>query len=217
MNYLWVDAGNDPPFGKGMVNLIDGYFLAAFDARTTKAQYQNILNQNPGDPYAIGLYAVSNWPQFEGLAPAQQAAVLVAEYKRLTGGTNPVPKSLRLQWDDERKEPDKIIGVIEAIRAALPNVGLSWTFESRQGGWIGPKLKDNGGVPGEFVRRCIAAKIRYVPQMYNGNMTAVGDALTEDRDLRSRGIPDGLVSPFYDAAKLPYGWQGYAFTGGRLP
>jgi hypothetical protein len=37
------------------------------------------------------------------------------------------------------------------------------------------------------------------------------------RDLTKRGFPESSVSMFYDAAQLGVGWDGYAFTQGRLP
>jgi hypothetical protein len=43
------------------------------------------------------------------------------------------------------------------------------------------------------------------------------DTLVAARDLTKRGLPDGLITPFYDAARLPYAWDGFAFTMGRLP
>jgi hypothetical protein len=48
-------------------------------------------------------------------------------------------------------------------------------------------------------------------------MTKTFDTLAMARDLTKRGFPDGLVTPFYDAARLPEYWDGFAFTMGRLP
>jgi hypothetical protein len=48
-------------------------------------------------------------------------------------------------------------------------------------------------------------------------MTQVWDTLAAARDLTKRGFLDAIITPFYDAAKLPEYWNGFAFTQGRLP
>jgi hypothetical protein len=197
MKNVWVDAGNDPDFNKGDQNEINGYFLALFDSRTTKTQLENIKAKG----YQVGVYMVTNWPEFVGKTPAQIAKLVSDEYKRLN------VKSLRVQFDMEEKDPDKIASVLEEWRLLHPSVNTSWTMEAGQGGWMGQV----------FVARVLACRVRLVPQCYNGAMTQVWDTLTYSRDLTQRGFPDSLISPFYDAAHLPVGWDGFAFTQGRLP
>jgi hypothetical protein len=144
---------------------------------------------------------VTNWQQFIDRSPQQIAKAVADEYNRLA-----IP-GLRVQFDMEEHDPDKVAEVLEAWRMIKPKVNTSWTMEAGQGGWMSPA----------FVARITACRVRLVPQLYNGAMTEVWDALTYARDLTSRGFPDSIVSPFYDAKHLPRGWDGYAFTIGRLP
>ena len=69
----------------------------------------------------------------------------------------------------------------------------------------------------EFVQTVLNCRVRLAPQLYNGQMTEVWDSLAYSRDLTKAGFPDSIISPFYDAMKLPVGWDGFAFTQGRLP
>jgi len=203
MKNLWVDAGNDPDFNKGNQYNIDGYFLALFDSRTTKTQLETIkARQN-----VFGVYMVTPnesgtpWEMFFGKTPAEVSKIVSDEYKRLN------VKGLRVQFDIEQKNPNFIAETLEEWRKLQPAVNTSWTLEAGQGGWFSPT----------FVTRVLACRVRIVPQCYNGAMTEVWDTLSYARDLTKRGIPDSLISPFYDAAHLPVGWDGFAFTQGRLP
>jgi len=151
---------------------------------------------------------VTNWPQFIGKTPKQIAAIVNAEYTRLF-----IP-GLKVQFDMEEHDlrpevddPNKIASTLEEWRLFRPWTGTSWTMEANQGGWMSPN----------FVKRILTCRVRLVPQCYNGAMTEVWDTLTYARDLTERGFPDSSISPFYDAAKLPVGWDGFAFTMGRLP
>lgn len=194
MRYLWTDAGNDPDFNRGDKHGINGYFQPMFDIRTTRKSLENIR----GHGHAAGIYLGHNW--LPGKTAAQYAAIASAEYKRLY-----VP-GLKVQFNLEEHDPGFIADVLEAWRALRKNVGTSWTMEGFQGGWMGTS----------FVPRLLATRVRVVPQTFTGNMTRQeSDAVL--RDLTKRGIPESLISPFYDAAQLGIGWDGFAFTAGRLP
>ena len=197
MRFCWADAGDDPDYAAGDRHGIDGYFWPLFDSLTTTV---NLLDTQARG-HVAGIYMATNWPQFAGKTPTQTAAAVSAEYLRLA-----VP-GLRVQFDIEEHDPDKIASTLEAWRSLRRGVGTSWTMEGGQGGWMTP----------EFVQRILACKVRIVPQLYNGAMTEVWDSLAYARDLTSRGFPDAIISPFYDAAELPVGWDGYCFTAGRLP
>jgi hypothetical protein len=67
-----------------------------------------------------------------------------------------------------------------------------------------------------FVQRVVGARVRVVPQCFIGNMERRESDMVL-RDLTKRGFPESSVSMFYDAAQLGVGWNGYAFTQGRLP
>ena len=63
-------------------------------------------------------------------------------------------------------------------------------------------------------------KIRVVPQCYWPDPVTTlkpVDTLVVARDLTKMGLPDALITPFYDAGHLPVAWDGFAFTMGRLP
>ena len=200
MRYTWVDAGDDPDYAVGDRNLINGYYWPMFDAVTTR----NNLNVCKGRQYAVGLYVVSNWPQFNGRTIDDIVKLIVAEYNRFVGD---IP-NLKLQLDAEEKFPDRILSILTGIRLALPHVSLSWTMEAGQAGWMNePTFRD----------AVQALKVRVVPQCYNGAMTEVWDTWAYLKTLVDGGWEPARLSPFYDAKHLPHGWDGFAFTVGRLP
>ena len=200
MKFVWVDEGNDPDWEKCERHEIGGYFWAVQDPRVTKAYLQ------AAKPRAkvVGVYAAWNWPDFDGKEPEAQADRLHEMVSAVSWHPASSPK---VQWNDERHEPDKIIRVLERFRQLEPTSDLSWTLEGHQSGWMSAA----------FIARLLACKVRVVPQLYSGDMSRVYDSLGEARNLVKRGIPDGVISPFYDAARLPEWWDGFAFTMGRLP
>lgn len=194
MRYVWVDAGNDPNWDKMAQYRMTGIFMPMFDARTTPAMMAQIKNRG----YAPGIYIGHGW--FAPITPKDLVAKVAAEYKRVY-----VP-GLRVQFNLEQHDPNYIAETLERWRAGHKTVGTSWTPEGMQGGWMSP----------DFVKRVVATKTRVVPQCFVGNM----DRRESDmvlRDLTKRGFPESSVSMFYDAAQLGVGWDGYAFTMGRLP
>jgi len=94
------------------------------------------------------------------------------------------------------------------VRKQLPNVNISWTMEAGQAGWMNDVA---------FRDAIISLRIRLVVQCYNGAMTEVWDTWAYLKTLYDGGYPASILTPFYDAAHLPHGWDGYAFTLGRLP
>lgn len=149
--------------------------------------------------YAPGLYMAWNWSEFDGL----DGTTMADKMHGLVAGVNAATK---VQFNIELHDPELIADCLERWRALNPKTDTSWTMEGFQGGWMTP----------EFVKRVLACKVRLVPQAYTGPMAAT-DTLAVARDLTKRGIPDSIISPFYDAAKLPLYWDGFAFTQGRLP
>jgi hypothetical protein len=194
MRYVWVDAGNDPNWDKMIQYRMTGIFMPMFDARTTQAMMKTIQARG----YAAGIYVGHGW--YAPISPADLVAKVAKEYARVQ-----VP-NLRVMFNLEQHDPAYIAEVLERWRAGHKTVGTSWTMEGMQGGWMTQ----------DFVLRVIATKTRVVPQCFVGNM----DRRESDmvlRDLTKRGFPEALVTMFYDAAQLGVGWDGYAFTQGRLP
>jgi hypothetical protein len=196
MRYVWCDAGDDPTWEAGDRAGIDGYFFPMFDSVTT----QQLLNEAKTRGHAVGIYLGHGWPQYVGKTPAQIAAVVSAEYQRLL-----VP-GLKVMFNLEEHDPEFVASVLEEWRKLRPNVGTSWSMEGMQGGWMAPS----------FVARILASRTRVVPQCFIGNMARRESDMVL-RDLTKRGFPDTSVSMFYDAANLGVGWDGFAFTMGRLP
>ena len=199
MRGVWVDAGNDPVYERLDANGIRWvYFPLSDPAADVRRRLLAVKERG----YVGGVYSAWNW---YGDPTGPEYAQTVDRLLRQVApdATNSWP---RVMLDDERHEPNTIAALLEAWRGLRRYTDTAWTFESMQGGWW-----DAG-----FVTQVIAARVRLVPQCYQGAMQPV-DTLAAARNLTERGVPDALVSPFYDAAALPIGWQGFAFTMGRLP
>jgi hypothetical protein len=107
--------------------------------------------------------------------------------------------------DIEYHDAQYVIDCLTRWRELRPFQDTSWTFEPFQAGWMSDEL----------VSTVIDKKVRVVPQYYLGGMQPVA----ADRELirmLNRGFPLSSISGFYDAAALPYGWDGFAFIQGRL-
>lgn len=199
MRAVWVDSGNDPVWEKVVEHKLTALFFDAFDARMSEKYLKDIVAKQK---YA-GIYIASNWPQVSG--DGRDFAEKVS--KRLAvvapGALGDFPK---VQLDIEQHDPRFIVDVFTRWRELRPNQATSWTLEPFQAGWF----------TDELVKSIIANRIRVVPQLYLGNMVpTAGDRVA--LELVKRGIPPTMISGFYDAAALPVGWDGWAFTMGRLP
>lgn len=201
MRYAWTVAGDDPDFNQGDVQGINGYFYPMFDSLTTAERLTDTASYDGGR--AIGIYLGHAW--LNGYSPAQVAAVVNQEYRRLTKNST-VNKTLKVMFNLEDHDPDAIAATLSSWRLLKKNVGTSWSPEGMQGGWMSD----------DFVRTILDLRVRVVPQSFVGNM----DRRESDqvlRDLTRRGFPESSVSLFYDAANLGADWDGFAFTMQRLP
>lgn len=199
MRGVWADAGNDPVWEKIKANGIRWLYFPLSDP---PADVRRRLLATRSLGYTGGVYAAWNW---YGNPTGPEFAEIVHEAVTALGiqTTNEWPK---VMLDDERHEPATIVAELQRWRELRRYQDTAWTFESMQGGWMDTA----------FVASVTATKVRLVPQCYQGDMVPV-DTLAAARDLTKRGFADSLVSPFYDAARLPIGWDGFAFTMGRLP
>lgn len=199
MNGVWVDAGNDPVWEK-----LErwGITWVYFPLSDPPEDVRRRLLETRRRGLRAGVYSAWNW---YGNPPGGEYAEIMDRAVRAVApdATNSWPK---VMFDDERHEPNTIAAWLKRWRAIRPNTDTAWTLESMQGGWM----------DAAFAANVVKAKVRVVPQCYSGAMLPV-DTLAAARDLTRRGIPDSLVSPFYDAAALPLEWDGFAFTMGRLP
>lgn len=196
MRFIWTDAGDDPSWGVGDAHGIDGYFMPMFDSLTTRAFLRDEVKARG---HVAGIYLAHDWP-VERLPPLKCAAAVSAEYKRCQ-----VP-GLRVMFNMEEHDPEKIAATLEAWRELHPFVPTSWSPEGMQGGWMHP----------EFIERVLACRVRVVPQAFTGSMVRRESDVVK-ADVVRRGFPENIVSVFYDAAQLGLDWDGYAFTMGRLP
>lgn len=200
MRAVWVDEGNGPNWDKIHRNNITWVFVSLEDTRVTQ-HLQEILDHG----FKAGVYAAWNW--YPNLSGAEFATRVHTRLKAVwPQATNGFPK---VQLNDETHDPARIVGMLRQWRKHRPGTDTSWTLEGMQGGWFTPEL----------VQTVITSRVRVVPQAYYGSMAPgqVYDSLATARDLTKRGIPDKMISPFYDGAQLPAFWEGWAFTQGRLP
>lgn len=199
MRFVWTDQGDDPSWGVGDKHGIDGYFcpLPSFDLLTPV-----VLDEASRRGHVQGIYLGHNW--LPGKTPAQIAALVSKDYKRIGGAV----RKLRVMLNLEEHDPEFIADTLEAWRDLHPYVPTSWSCEPMQGGWMHP----------EFVQRVLTCRVRVVPQAFWGS-PPMAPVETDQvlRDITRRGFPENVVSLFYDAAVLRDRWDGYAFTMGRLP
>jgi hypothetical protein len=199
MHAVWIDAGNDPHWER-----IDkwGIRWLYFPLSDPAADVRRRILDTKARGYVAGVYSASNW--YGTPKAGEYADIVNRKLEELQlHVTNSFPK---VMFDDERHEPHTILAWLQRWRQLRKYHDTAWTMESFQGGWMDD----------EFVRDVVAARVRIVPQCYQGAMQPV-DTLAAARNLTHRGFPDPIISPFYDAASLPIGWEGFAFTMGRLP
>jgi hypothetical protein len=201
VKYLWVDSGNDPDLAKCVKHGIDGLFFDMFDTRLS----ENYLKTYVESGYKVGIYMASNWSQFNLLLPSEIANAVFTRAKKI-GGKSFGPDFPKVQFDMEEKNPVRILNTLKEWRILAPKHSTSWTMECFQGGWMSD----------EFVKGILSTKVRIVPQAYTGDMRDFAEDMVL-RDLLRRGFPENIISLFYDAADVPLGWSGFAFTQGRLP
>ena len=212
MRYVWIDAGNDARGDLRQLYGIDGCFFDVREDRLNAAYLEGVKAKG----YAVGVYVhVDGWEETKNLSARAAAEWMAAAVEHVVGSkrTASFPK---VQFDIERHDPGFVLACLGRWRELMPKQDTSWTMEGGQGGWMGPVVKPPAK-PSSFVQGIKALGIRLVPQLYNGDMTEVWDSLAYARDLTRRGFENARVSPFYDAAHLPVGWAGFAFTQGRLP
>ena len=195
MRFAWTDAGDDPSWHVGDKHGIDGYFMPMFDPLTSRAFLRSEIQ---GRGHVAGIYLGHGW--MPGKTALEVARAVSAEYRRcqVTG--------LRVMFNLEEHDPEKIASTLEEWRELHPFVPTSWSPEGMQGGWMNP----------EFVARVLACRVRVVPQAFTGSMSRRESDIVK-ADIVRRGFPENAVSVFYDAAQLGMGWDGYAFSMGRLP
>jgi hypothetical protein len=199
MRYVWTDAGDDPSWGVGDANGINGYYAPIFDSLT-----DDVVVEAARRGHVVGICIPHG--HLAG-TPDEIAKVVSVEYARISK-LIPTTK-LRVMFNYEEHEPDLVADRLEAWRELRPFVATSWSPEGMQGGWMDP----------EFVERVLACRVRVVPQAYAGAGRPLRRRESDvvKADVVRAGFPEHIVSCFYDAAQLGEEWEGFAYTVGHLP
>lgn len=206
MRACWIDAGNDPPYGKFAAQEIGWPYFDIRDQRLTAAYLDNVVKQ-PGIQGA-GFYVVSSWwPQWT----PEKVAEFTDTRLRSIGWLGNAPIMFDIEFPSEpTKMVPYILACLKRWRQLRPKRITDLTIEGHKGGLF--RASDVIAV---------VAQTRYtVPQCYDGVMQNDWDTWAMFMDLNQAGFPPAKVCPFYDAAHLPKWWgvpAGFAFISGRLP
>lgn len=194
MRAVWVDTGNDANYDKLRAYGITHPYYDHRDPRITAGYLGNVRKLG----FTPGLYSAWNWyPNADG---GEYAEILHQELKRINWSGNPA-----VCVDIETHDVDYILDFLGRWRQLRPTRRTDWTLEGFQGGLFAPA----------DISKIVAANVGVVPQLYRGDMEPLEHSPIID--LLMAGIPGDRLLGFYDAARLPYRWHGYAFTMGRLP
>lgn len=194
MRAVWVDEGSDANYDKLRANGITAPYYSHRDPRVTSAYLTSVRDQG----FAPGILSAWNW--FPDDTGAEYAERIDAELRRINWPGNP-PVLANIETHDV----GYIIAFFARWRQLRPTRKTDWTLEGFQGGLFAPSA----------VSQINAANVGIVPQLYAGNM----DPLPHSPiiDMLMAGFRCDQLKGFYDAARLPYRWDGFAFTAGRLP
>lgn len=152
----------------------------------------------PGIYTVVGNYGGSWYPELD---PVQSARLLSDELKRINWKGN-APVCV----DSETHDIGWVLAFFREWRRLRPTRATWFTFEGFQGGLFAPAV----------VAELVGMNLRFVPQLYKGDMTP--QPLCPVTDLLIAGFPGDRIDPFYDGAiPLPYKWRGFVFTQARLP
>jgi hypothetical protein len=202
-----VDEGNDPAYHV----LADGEYTDVYVSVRDPRVTLTYLNGIQGRGYHPGLYACgqgTGWPNpTTHSGPAFADWVYDAVQKRIAPGTmGSFPK---VMLNCETHDTGWLMSMFKRWRKKSPRRETYWSPEGRQAGLFS---RDQVAVLNEL-------NIRVVPQAYRGHDKTPYDAHLPgvvDEWLKA-GLRSELVWLMYDGAwALPYNWQGFVFTQGRL-
>lgn len=191
---VWIDSGAALDVGKLHQAGITAPYYAHTDPQVTAAQLDVVKSLG----FAPGIYSAWNWyPNLDGPRYAEK---LDSELRRI-GWAGNAPVCV----DIETHDVGYILAFFRRWRVLRPTRATAFTFEGFQGGLFSPT----------DVSTLVGCDLRFVPQLYRGDMTP--HEHSPIIDLLIAGFPAGRIDGFYDAAALPYSWRGFAFTQARLP
>lgn len=203
MRAVWVDAGNDPDYGKLAHYEISAAYFDPRDPHVTREYLAAVAAHPP--IRAVGLYFAWNW--YPTLTAAQFAEEMSATIDRLRLGGNvavciDIEKGSGL---DNATYVPYVLACLTRWRELRPTRLTSYTLEGMQGG-----LFDRAAV-----QAIAATKVLVCPQFYAGDMSPLRHSVIVD--LLMAGFAGSRLYGMYDGAALPWRWRGFAFTQGRLP
>lgn len=194
MKAVWVDNGSDADVGKLRRHEITAAYFDPRDPRITTAYLDRVRGQG----LTAGVYFAWNW--YPALDGPTFAAKCSQEVQRLAP-TGPLPVCL----DIETHDMGYVVKCLRRWRELRPTRTTDLTIEGMQGGLLDSTV----------VRALIDANVRLAPSFYGGQMEPLAHSVVID--VLMTGFPGSRIVGMYDAAALPYRWNGYAFTQGRLP
>ena len=200
---LWIDDGNDARGDlKSKFDITDPIFSVR-DPRITRAYLDSVQAKG----YHPGLYLCSQgegWPSHDSMTGRQWADWAYSEVQRIAPGTSGSYPKVHLNC--ETSDAAWLVSMLARWRSHSPRRETSLLIEGRKAGIFAPDqvaMINNSGV---YV--CI--------EVCQGDMTPHPEGTCALPMLRA-GFSAARLYGVYDAAHLPWDWQGVAFSQGRLP
>lgn len=209
MRAVYVDEGNDAAYHVLDANLITDPYYSVRDPRVDLPyllQVRDLHNMRPG------LYACSQgtgWPNpTTHSGPAFADWVYQKVQKEIAPGTaGPFPKVI---LNCETHDADWIIAMLKRWRSKSPRRETYWSPEGRQAGLFSKAQ----------IQALNDLNVGVAPQAYTGdNQTPYVPHLPGVIDEWIKvGLRPELLWLTWDGAwkPLPYNWQGFVFTQGRM-
>lgn len=190
---IWIDEGSNPDKAKLNHYGITAPYFSHRDSRVTAEYLDDVAELG----FSPGIYSAWNW--YPELSGKLYATKIDNELRRI-GWKGNAPVCV----DIENHDLQFILDFFRHWRQIRPTRYTAFTFEGFQGGLLAPIIPE--------LRLRVT---RFVPQLYDGQMEPLDHSPI--LDLLMYGVPGAMIDGFYDAARLPYAWRGFAFTQARLP
>lgn len=203
MRSLWIDEGSDADSARMAANDITEPIYSVRDPRVTLS-YLGTIKAKGFNP---GLYLCSQgegWPSHTQVTGKAWADWAYKEVQRIAPGTaGSYPKvHLNCETDDAQW----LVAMLARWRSHSPKRETYLLIEGRKAGIFSPAQVtaiNNSGVT-------------VCPETFRGDMTPHLEGSSTLPMIRAGFNPKRLYGCF-DAANLPYDWQGVAFIQHRLP
>ena len=203
MRSLWIDEGNDADSARMVSHGITEPIYSVRDPRVTLS-YLGTIKAKGFNP---GLYMCSQgegWPSHHDLTGKEWADWAYKEVQRIAPGTaGSYPK---VHLNCETSDAAWLVAMLTRFRAHSPRRETYLLIEGRKAGIFSP----------DQVAAINNTVVFICPEFCTGDMTPHPEGFVTLPMLRA-GFLSKFLYGVYDAANLPYDWQGVAFTQGRLP